>query len=169
MKAKNPLPKIFAILIAIDIIFFFVFNSYLSTENRIKRAVGIALPSDTKMTILEDSHGFHGDGEIRAVLEILKEEQGNFAKKLGQSDRWKAIPWSQDFQLLGFNDSINGMNPGYDLLKDWVPEKIDSGYWLITDRKRTIDLLDADWLSDNFELAVYDVQEGKLYVLIYDS
>ncbi|MFI3327147.1 MAG: hypothetical protein R3Y35_13405 [Clostridia bacterium] len=146
------------------------FTACSQKDNSIITSLGIV---NSEFSILEefDTHGgFHGDGDAFYIFEF----ESDISQQLSNNSKWNSLPLSEEVNMLvyGYEDETTSAGP---YTKDrnsgeTVFPKITNGYYYFLDIQNTIN---EDYIFGkiylNFDVAIYDSDENKLYFYEFDS
>ena len=129
----------------------------------VEKELGIDLDG-AKLIAHSDTHGgFLGDGTMMKVLD---------AETLAVPDEWQELPMDQTAQALAYGcmteDGFCGPMLTDEKGDPLLPE-IGKGRWKLIDRQENAEGSLLERYSFNFTLAVYDAENGLLYVLRMDT
>jgi hypothetical protein len=116
---------------------------------------GVDLTSGTLVSC-EDTHGgFHGDGDLFAVISFSDD---SVCEEMEQKEGWKELPLSQNLGTFVYQPYDENFS---------IPE-IENGYYYFYDRNtKSTDPYDDSELLDrysyNFTFAIYDMDSHTLY------
>lgn len=118
-----------------------------------------------------DSHGgFLGDGLYALTLDCGQ----NRDKALETVSAWKALPLSENLQLVLYGGERNGTSYAYGLAREAEIPTVEKGWYCFLDRHdqaadRANDAALFGRASFNFSLAIYDAETDRLYYLEFDT
>lgn len=137
-------------------------NNYISL-------IGLNVPKKSKVIEFSDSHGgFHGDGVYYEVIQLDKEVVDSFTEDAINTGSWERLPMGKDLRKFIYGEHTSTYS--YGGYGENIPDDIYNGVYYFKDRYRydTSRYL-FDRLSQNFNFAILDVTEGRLYIIKYDS
>ncbi len=166
--------KIYACFVILGIIItnviFYLFRD--STEEYIKKELGIDISFCTIKEEHDDHGGFLGDGSYFLVADCENDKENI----LSQLKDWKKFPLSGNLQKAVYGEEYSDGQMYYSfssLCKGKIPT-INNGYYYFFDRfKEAIDVYsDKDFLdrfSYNFTIALYDEDTNLFYYYELDT
>lgn len=149
---------------------------FFSEENvlykNIKKDTGISVHKGSIEEYIDTHGGFHGDGETFAKIVFTNNDAAN---KIQNSENWKALPLSEDMEML--LHGIEGNGPYISVEeggKEFNVPQIENGYYYFYNRhSKTEDPYDESKVfghgSFNFTACVYDTDENVLYYVKLDT
>lgn len=162
--------KNFKFVILIIMLCFITGCYQITTEEYIKKEIGIDI-SKCYIEREHDNHGgFHGDGEYIAQINC-SESKNEFVNQL---EKWKKIPLTENLHLIMYGGTIDGTNYMYNFAQNNDIPEIKNGYYYFIDRHSDAKnkYSDADLFdkySYNFTLALFDLETGIFYYYELDT
>lgn len=163
-------------LLIIGLVLAFMFTSCLaeSNEDYIAKQINLEMPDVLKIEYMDDHGGFHGDGEKFAKIEFDNSNGENILSQIERDARWNELPLTENLNLIMYGGVKNNIEYVFNLAeKAGIPE-MTNGYWYFIDRhsgskhpEKDTELFDRS--SFNFTLAIYDVENNKLYYYEFDT
>lgn len=169
-----------SLILAISVLFSFsgCSDDNVDTQSRIEQALKMELPNFTVLKYTDKYQGYVG--ELYAVVEMQQNDAILFNSDILMSGEWKMLPiTSVSYANVVWSGKITPQSKvGH------IPSDIENGMWFFCDRseiyhyynrrsgkpavKSDDTVVDAETCK-NFTLAVYDKENRKLYVYMYDE
>ena len=154
-------------MLTVSIIFIRHLYEEKSRENHYIGLIELNIPKESEIIESNDSHGgLHGDGELFEVIQLEQDDIVCFTQDALKISSWRRLPMEKELRkfIYGEHTSIYSYG-GYG---EMMPDDIINGLYYFKDRYRTGEYIFHRW-SQNFNFALFDINEGRLYILKFDS
>lgn len=134
---------------------------YVITE--VNHVMNLSIPYDNIAFFERDGGGFHGDGDIIAILTLNDENNKNFQCKL--DDRWiKLEQKSEIYNYLWCSETIPGEKAIGGMLNEKLSPEPDIVFILFDDTNKKInETINFNDILD-FYYVGYSYEKGKIYI-----
>ncbi len=138
-----------------------------SRESNYINLIGLNVPKESELIEFRDSHGgFHGDGELFEVVQLEQKDVNIFVRDALDTGSWGRLPMGKDLTKFIYGEYTRDYSfGGYG---EMMPDDIVNGLYYFKDRNSRGGYI-FDRFSQNFNFAMFDINEGILYILKYDS
>lgn len=167
-----------------------------SDQAKTAKILGIKLPDAEQCEYMDTHGGLLGDGDTMAKITFSQKEAAALEAELAGNEKWNELPVTDSLALMLYGGTADDVSYRGRLwimdqyLGDGTTEQIQSvseGYWYFLDKndeenrygqweEETIKIPDmpeivshAYEFTQNYVIAVYDAENGILYVHEYDS
>lgn len=176
-RRKIVLKKITCIIYAVLLIGCLAACSSGSATDDISKTLGIDLSGGTILSS-EDTHGgFHGDGDTYLEISFDDDAGTALADTIANNSDWRTFPLSNNLQAVVYGRADGDAQYGPYITDDEgasIISQIEHGYYYFYDRhsesnnpKDDTELLSRGSL--NFTIALYDIDNNKLYYYELDT
>lgn len=157
------------VLIFILVVSFALFRT--GHQRHLEQALDLSLPRGEITSYLDTHSGFHGDGDVYAIMQLNQRQGSTFAAKLSQREGWHSGAVSETLSLALYGGERDGVTYG-PCGKD-LPQ-VQDGFWYFQDRsgEGSSPYSDRDLLSrsaQNFTFALYNPEDSTLYFYELDT
>lgn len=155
-------------MIVLLFIIIFVFIRKDKEIQEFERIYHLKLPESTVSEKLYDDYGgipYEGMWLYRYVFTIHGKRQ--FISHITTHDKWNTLPLSNTMNILMYGGTVGNRNYSFRFAEKVGLPKVTDGYWkVISDNSvETADLKDLENIrSFDFSLAIYDIDNGVLYM-----
>ena len=141
-------------------------------ENHYLRLIEVKIPKGSEVIEFSDTHGgFHGDGVYYEVIQLDAKGLDTFIEDATKTGQWGRLPMSKDLNKFIYGEHTRTYSRGG--YGEMMPDDVYNGLYYFKDRYLIYGYsVSGDVFSrysQNFNFALLDINNGRLYILEYDS